>query len=346
MNTESPNYEPPPSEAGTDLAQGRSATERGMETETRDDVRSPGTPASSSSGGAGSTLVARPKTMVMALVVSLVLAVSGVAGYRLLTSSESDDDALDARSRDASADPEAVDGDATGGGGQRGEARAGGTDPLGDGWLPPAWSLIATLTEDVPSYQKPGGESDGTVSATWHGRQSALAVVQERPRWLRVRVQDRPNGSTAWVRRRDVEVSSTPFYVRIDLASTRLQLWERAELVMDVPVGVGTSDAPTPTGDFFVSFLQEPPDDGGNWGPFVMVTSGHSEAISDFQLSGDAITGIHGPLGAAEQIRNGGARVSKGCVRLQQEDLKQLRDVPAGSPIEIIDTSTGTGTTA
>lgn len=64
-----------------------------------------------------------------------------------------------------------------------------------------------------------------------------------------------------------------------------------------------------------------------------MVTSAHSNTISDWEESGDAITAIHGPLGADAAIGTTGARVSHGCVRLHDADLIQLRDVPAGTPL-------------
>ena len=65
-----------------------------------------------------------------------------------------------------------------------------------------------------------------------------------------------------------------------------------------------------------------------------MVTSAHSNTISDWEESGDAITAIHGPLGADAAIGTTGARVSHGCVRLHDADLIQLRDVPAGTPVD------------
>jgi lipoprotein-anchoring transpeptidase ErfK/SrfK len=67
-----------------------------------------------------------------------------------------------------------------------------------------------------------------------------------------------------------------------------------------------------------------------------MVTSGHSNAISDYEESGDAIVAIHGPLGAEAAIGTTGARVSHGCVRLHDVDLDQLRVVPVGSPVQIV----------
>jgi lipoprotein-anchoring transpeptidase ErfK/SrfK len=104
---------------------------------------------------------------------------------------------------------------------------------------------------------------------------------------------------------------------------------------MSAPAGVGTAQDPTPTGNFFVALYASPP--SAAWGPFVMVTSGHSNAISDYEESGDAIVAIHGPLGADAAIGTSGARVSHGCVRLHDSDLVRLRSVPVGTPVQISD---------
>jgi lipoprotein-anchoring transpeptidase ErfK/SrfK len=68
-----------------------------------------------------------------------------------------------------------------------------------------------------------------------------------------------------------------------------------------------------------------------------MVTSAHSDSITDWEESGDAMIAIHGPLGAQAAIGTTGAAVSHGCIRLQLTDLSQLRVVPVGSPVDIVD---------
>ena len=70
--------------------------------------------------------------------------------------------------------------------------------------------------------------------------------------------------------------------------------------------------------------------------PFIMVTSAHSPEISDWEGSGDAVIGIHGPLGDGREIGTAGARVSHGCIRLHDADLARLSMIPAGTPIEVI----------
>ena len=62
----------------------------------------------------------------------------------------------------------------------------------------------------------------------------------------------------------------------------------------------------------------------------------HSDTISDWDDSGDAVIGIHGPLGNDEEIGTADARISHGCIRLRERDLLRMLDVPPGSPIDIL----------
>ena len=212
-------------------------------------------------------------------------------------------------------------------------------DPVAEGvvGVPEASTLVASFASDATRFDAPDGTEAGVVPAEWHGRPSILPVIGQQPGWVQVRLAQRPNGSTAWVRRSDVVLATTPYRVEIDVATTRLRIYKEGEEILDAPAGLGTDDAPTTIGSFFVAFLQEPPDTTSGWGPFVVVTSSHSETISDFQSSGDAVAAIHGPLGAEEKIGDTGAYVSHGCIRLHLHDLDVLRDLPAGTPIDVID---------
>jgi lipoprotein-anchoring transpeptidase ErfK/SrfK len=196
------------------------------------------------------------------------------------------------------------------------------------------WTLVATTHGAIPRYSHPGGPTDGTVPGSWHGAPSTLPVIGSRPGWLDVRLAQRPNESTAWVHAKDVTLASTPYRIVVDLATTHLLLYRAGRLVASVPAGIGTAEYPTPTGNYFLAFLAAPPSPG--YGAFVMVTSAHSNAITDWEDSGDAIVAIHGPLGSDSEIGTTGAAVSHGCVRLHEPDLLMLRDVPDGSPIDIV----------
>jgi hypothetical protein len=163
---------------------------------------------------------------------------------------------------------------------------------------------------------------------------SALPVIARQPGWVEVRLAQRPNESVAWVPAQDVSLATDSYHLVIDLASMHLQLFDRGKEVANFPAGIGVPADPTPTGAFFVALFAQAPSPG--YGAFVIVTSAHSNTITDWEESGDAITAIHGSLGADAAIGTTGAEVSHGCVRLHDADLAQLRDVPAGTPIDIV----------
>jgi lipoprotein-anchoring transpeptidase ErfK/SrfK len=197
-------------------------------------------------------------------------------------------------------------------------------------------TLLATLNGAVPRFASPGRIAAGWVPGTWYGARSVLPVVATRPGWVRVRLAQRPNGSTAWLPGRDVKLSSTPYRIVVNLATTRLTLYRAGRKAFVAAAGVGTKSDPTPTGQYFVAFLEDPPASTPGYGAFIMVTSAHSETISDWDGSGDAVIGIHGPLGSGQVIGTTGARISHGCIRLQEAALLRLREVPPGTPIDIV----------
>jgi L,D-transpeptidase catalytic domain len=195
------------------------------------------------------------------------------------------------------------------------------------------WSLIATTKGSVSRYDRPGGPVEGTIPASWYGGVSALPVIARRPGWLEVRLATRPNGSTGWIRQADTTVTATPYWISVDLATRHLSLFRLNQKVMSAPAGVGTGRDPTPMGQYFVAFFEASPSAG--YGPFILVTSAHSTSIANWEGSGDAVIGIHGPLGADSLIGTTGAYLSHGCIRIPIPYLVQLRDVPAGSPISV-----------
>lgn len=198
----------------------------------------------------------------------------------------------------------------------------------------PSVTTVATVLRSASRYASPGREEEGTVPSSWWGRPSALPVIATRPGWVQVRLAQRPNGSTAWLPSGDVRLGATPYRIVIDLATTHLKLYEYGHLVLSAPAGVGAVSDPTPPGEYFAAFDENPP--GPGYGPFVMVTSAHSTGIADWSGSGDAIIGIHGPLGDDTEIGTTGARISHGCIRLHLPAQERLTDIPPGTPIDIV----------
>jgi lipoprotein-anchoring transpeptidase ErfK/SrfK len=200
----------------------------------------------------------------------------------------------------------------------------------------PAVTTIATVTGPVPFAARPGGRYVGAIPVgSWWGTTKRLPVIDVAPGWLQVRLPQRPNGLTGWIPDTAAQLSQTTYGILIDVRTERLQLWRDGRVVLDLPAGVGTPTDPTPLGQFYV--MDVAPPEGPGWGPFMLDTNAHSEAILSWEGTGDAFTAIHGPIDAwsDEQIGTHGAAISHGCVRLHDADLAKLAPVPAGAPVVI-----------
>lgn len=193
-----------------------------------------------------------------------------------------------------------------------------------------------------------GGHGDEKGWFAWHSRAAVFAIAfQARCAaglaissswWVGLEVpqafsSSSCNGSTTWIHQADVTITSTPYWLSVDLATRHVSLFRLDRQIMSAPAGVGIGQDPTPTGQYFVAFFEASPSPG--YGPFILVTSAHSTTIANWEGPGDAVIGIHGPLGANSLIGTIGAYLSHGCIRLPIPDLVELRDVPAGSPISI-----------
>jgi hypothetical protein len=197
-------------------------------------------------------------------------------------------------------------------------------------------TTVATIRQSgAPGSDAPGGPPTRLVPGDWYKAASVLPVIARRRGWVEVRMAQRPNETTTWVRASDVTLAQDPYRIVINLTTMHLQLQKNGKQVADSPAGIGTTDDPTPTGHYFVAFVAAPPSPG--YGAFILATSAHSNVITDFDNSGDAITAIHGPLGADAAIGTTGAKVSHGCIRLHAADLLQLQGVPMGTPVDIVD---------
>jgi lipoprotein-anchoring transpeptidase ErfK/SrfK len=198
----------------------------------------------------------------------------------------------------------------------------------------PGWTATVSPKGKIWGYDGPGGNPVQLVTNLYYDVPTWLPVIEQAPGWLHVRLAPKPNGSTVWVKTDDVTLGATPYRIVIDLGTTHLKLFKQGVQVLDAPVGVGTNYTPTATGDFFVAFMQKPP--SAMYGPFIIITSGHSNVIQSWDGFPDGILGIHGPIGADGMIGTTGAQISNGCIRMHVADQEQLADVLPGTPIQII----------
>jgi hypothetical protein len=198
----------------------------------------------------------------------------------------------------------------------------------------PVSTLLATPKGEIDAYDGPNGMVIGKAGR-WYGRAITMPVVGQWEGWVRIMLPERPNGKTAWVHRQDVSFTRSAYRIVVRLAETKLIVYKDGFPLFVAPVGVGKPSTPTPRGRFFVGLIEKPGPHG--YGPIVLNTTGHSEAIQSWQGSGDAITAIHGPISKKSdaQIGTTGARISNGCIRMHEVDQRKLFGIPPGTIVDI-----------
>jgi L,D-transpeptidase catalytic domain len=201
--------------------------------------------------------------------------------------------------------------------------------------MPAAASLWAPLTRAVVARAAPraGGRPIARLDLeTPEGTSNLVLIVasteSDGRRWLRVRLPILPNNTTGWVPRSALGgLVPVDTQLVVDLNRLTARLLRRGRLVFEAPVGVGTAEAPTPRGDFYIrnrltSF--------GNsfYGPLAFGTSARSAVLTDWPAGG--YIGIHGTN--EPQLIPG--RVSHGCIRMRNDDIVRLAALmPVGTPL-------------
>lgn len=151
---------------------------------------------------------------------------------------------------------------------------------------------------------------------------------------LEVYLPVRPNGSVGWVEKDDVEVATVTHRIEVGITEHRIRVYNRDQIVVDEPVGVGRTDRPTPGGIYYLKELLQPPDPTGTYGPYAYGLSGFSTVLSSFN-GGEGVIGIHG----TNEPDLLGQDVSSGCIRLHNDVITRLVQevgLPLGTPVEIL----------
>jgi lipoprotein-anchoring transpeptidase ErfK/SrfK len=205
--------------------------------------------------------------------------------------------------------------------------------PVGEEDTSEPAAVVARADTDVDIHPAQG---DDTVSqtlpaTTGFGSARALLVTADEGDWLEVLLPTRPNGSTGWVRRDDVDVVPVDLEVKIDLQARTLTLLDGGAEVLTTPVAIGSGDAPTPTGLFSVTDKLVTDDEASAYGPYALGLSGHSDVLTEF-AGGDGQVGIHG----TNDPSSIGKAVSHGCIRVPNDVITRMNEIlPLGTPVLI-----------
>ncbi len=147
--------------------------------------------------------------------------------------------------------------------------------------------------------------------------------------WYEVFLPLRPNGATAWVNESEVQLRPIDDRIEIDLSDRTLRHFVDDELENRFSVGVGTDATPTGRGTFYVWVKVYYADPYQAYGIAALGLSGFSPVLSDWP--GGGRMAIHGTSNPGDR----GQPVSHGCIRVYNEDMETLLDVPLGTPVEI-----------
>jgi hypothetical protein len=197
--------------------------------------------------------------------------------------------------------------------------------------------LVATLSGPTPAYADSTTATVlQTIPATYSAATLALPVIAQQNQRVEVRLLQRPNTATAWIAQSSVSLTRTPYHLYVELSTHRLLLYDNSKLVLRAPAGLGAPQTPTPAGNYFVALFAQSPSPG--YGPFVIVTSALADTITDWEQDGNPMIAITGPLDSQAVITAGGGTVTRGSIGLLDDDLSRLRNVPAGTPIDVVTT--------
>jgi L,D-transpeptidase-like protein len=148
--------------------------------------------------------------------------------------------------------------------------------------------------------------------------------------WIRLRLPQRPNGVTGWVRG-DALGPFRLVHTRlvVNRRALRVTLYERGKRRFRARVGIGAPSTPTPGGSFWI---REKFHVSGNplYGTRAMGTAAYSNTLTDWP--GGGVVGLHG---TSEPGLIPG-RPSHGCIRLKNPDIERLYELtPIGTPLAI-----------
>jgi lipoprotein-anchoring transpeptidase ErfK/SrfK len=148
--------------------------------------------------------------------------------------------------------------------------------------------------------------------------------------WVRLRLPQRPNDVTGWVRRAALGPYNL-LHTRlvVNRRTFRISLYEDGERRFGARVGVGAPGTPTPAGSFWI---REKFGVTGNslYGTRAMGTAAYSSVLTDWP--GGGVIGIHG----TNQPGLIPGRPSHGCIRMRNRDIERLYALtPVGTPLRI-----------
>ncbi|MGH3933233.1 MAG: L,D-transpeptidase family protein [Pseudonocardiaceae bacterium] len=182
---------------------------------------------------------------------------------------------------------------------------------------------------EVPVFAAPGGPAIARIGSEQVG-ETWLSVIDEQPGWVQVLLPSRPNGSVGWLPTDGLDRAVTPYLVRVHLQSFKMELFREGALLGKWTIGIGKKSAPTPLGRTFL--LGSFSDRKQRYSPVILPLGSHSPTLDTFG-GGPGTVAIH--TWPTDDVF--GTRSSDGCIRVPNDALDQLTEVPLGTLVLVDD---------
>ena len=212
---------------------------------------------------------------------------------------------------------------------------------------PPSQAAGATLARVVsptvarPSLDRPAGRSRRVrTSTSWSKQAQTLLVLDAATRdgveYVKVLMAQRPNGSSGWVRRDRVRLSTTPYWVEVRLRARTVTVYRHGRQVLKTRAVVGKPGTPTPVGLSAIYERNRQPNRHGFLGPWALSLTSLSNVLESYG-GGPGRVAIHGRDGASYADPLGTAR-SHGCIRINNRPVSWMaRHLLTGTPVDVVD---------
>jgi lipoprotein-anchoring transpeptidase ErfK/SrfK len=196
-------------------------------------------------------------------------------------------------------------------------------------------SYAARASGPVTAFARPGGrpvQEFGPLNV--NGVRTVfgvLAVVRDgacEPAWYRVQLPIRPNGTTGYVRAREVRLLAVRTRIVVDLSARRVEFFRDGRRILRTTAGIGSDATPTPTGRYYVNQRLLASDPAGPFGPGAIGVSAYSPVLTSWVQGGPiAIHGTNDPSSIGRAVTNG-------CIRIANRQLVRMyARNPEGTPV-------------
>lgn len=178
----------------------------------------------------------------------------------------------------------------------------------------------------------------GTATSWSHQPQTLLVLAgatRDGIDYIKVRLPRRPNGSSGWIRRDHVVLSTTPYWVTVRVRSRTVTVYRRGRRVLRFHAVVGKRKTPTPLGLHAIYERNPQPNPDAFLGPWALSLTALSNVLENYG-GGPGRVAIHGRDGASFKDPLGTAR-SHGCIRIENRRVIWMaKRLVRGTPVDVI----------